>query len=69
MHGNPLKKGSLSENAMKKDEGVIFQPFHRYINRRASRWDDLETSAKLIALIVFELQHFPYNEFAKSKFT
>ena len=27
-HGNPLKKCPLSENAMKKDEGVLFQPFH-----------------------------------------
>ena len=54
-HGNPFKKGSFSENAMKKDEGVIFQPFHRKINRRALRWDDLETSAELL---VFELQHF-----------
>ena len=32
IHGNPLKKGSLSENAMKKDEGELIQ-------------GDLETSA------------------------
>ena len=43
----------------KKDEGVIFQPFHRWINRGTSRCGDLETSADLPALIVFEPQHFP----------
>ena len=26
-HRNPLKNGSLSENAMKEDERVLFQPF------------------------------------------
>ena len=26
-HGNPLKKDSLSDNAVKKDEGVLCQPF------------------------------------------
>ena len=62
LFGGVVKIGtpaSLSENAMKKDEGGLFQPFHHYINRSALRCGDLETSADLLALIVFELQHFP----------
>ena len=58
-HRNPLKKGSLSENAMKEDERVLFQPFHAKGNRRGLRWEDFETSADLLALIVFEIQQFP----------
>ena len=27
-HRNPIKKASLSENVMKEDERVFFQPFH-----------------------------------------
>ena len=51
--GNPLKKGSLSENATKRRRR------RQKINRRASRCGDLELSADLLALIVFEPQHFP----------
>ena len=49
----------LSENAMKEDERVLFQPFHAKGNRRGLRWEDFETSADLLALIVFEIQQFP----------
>ena len=49
-HRNPLKKGSLSENAMKEDERVLFQPFHAKGNRRGLRCEDFETSADLLAL-------------------
>jgi len=55
----PPQKGSLSENAMKEDERVLFQPFHAKGNRRGLRWEDFETSADLLALIVFEIQQFP----------
>ena len=27
-HRNPIKNGSLSENVMKEDERILFQPFH-----------------------------------------
>ena len=27
-HRNPLKNGSISENVIKEDERVLFQPFH-----------------------------------------
>ena len=55
----PLKKGSLSENAMKEDERVLFQPSQSKGNRRGLRCEDFETSADLLALIVFEIQQFP----------
>jgi len=42
---------------MKEDERVLFQPFHAKGNRRGLRWEDFETSADLLALIVFEIQH------------
>ena len=38
-HRNPLKKGSLSENAMKEDERVLFQPFHAKGDLRGLHWD------------------------------
>ena len=44
---------------MKEDERVLFQPFHAKGNRRGLRWEDFETSADLLALIVFEIQQFP----------
>ena len=43
-HRNPLKKGSLSENVMKKGERVLFQPLHRNINRRGSCCGHFATS-------------------------
>ena len=58
-HRNALKKDSLSENEMKEDERVLFQPFHAKGNRRGLRWEDFETSADLLALIVFKIQQFP----------
>ena len=56
--GTPAKKDSLSENVMKEDERVLFQSFHSKRYRRGWRYDDFETSADLIALIVFEIQQF-----------
>ena len=47
----PPQKSSLSENAMKEDERVLFQPFHAKGNRRGLRCEDFETSADILAQV------------------
>ena len=47
-HRNPVKNGSLSENATKEGERVLFQPLNWKRNRRGLRWGHFDTSTEFV---------------------
>ena len=52
----PQEPGSLSENVMKEDDRVLFQPFHPKRYCRGSRCDHFENSVDLLALVFKKMQ-------------
>ena len=57
--GTPSKKVLFQKMRWKRMKEYSFDPSTQKGNRRGLRWDDFETSADLLALIVFEIQQFP----------